>query len=62
MGLQWSRNKKGLGGQEFVFAVMHGCKAAARGKVQEWDVTSSHAKRGSPVHFCFMELTIGTFT
>ena len=37
--MQWSRNERRIGvGKEFVSAVMHGCKAAVRGKVREGDV------------------------
>ena len=41
--------KDGLGEEEFVPAVMHGCKAAMRGRVQEGDVPPP--VRSTEVHF-----------
>ena len=51
--MQWSRNRKRIGaGKEFVSAVIHGCKAAVRGRVREGDVPPpARSAEAHAVHF-----------
>ena len=60
---QWNRNEKWIGGARVCASVMHGCKAAVRGRVQPTPARSAEAPDILDAydhfrHFCMLETPI----